>query len=118
VSIVGATNDPQSLDPAILRPGRLGLHIEVPLPDAEGRQELLHMYLDSEVLASSIAEYVDLTVGMSGADIAMIAREARLNALRRTRFESAASASYEDILAAISSQRWTLTHPTAISRLP
>jgi transitional endoplasmic reticulum ATPase len=45
VSIIGAANSKDSIDPAILRPGRLGLHIEVPLPDIDGRRELFEMYL-------------------------------------------------------------------------
>jgi len=103
VSVIGATNDPRSLDPAILRPGRLGLHIEVPLPDAAGLRELFWMYLKAEGLRPYLDEYAEMTQGMSGAGIAMISREARLNALRRCHFEEAAPVTHEDVLAAIRS---------------
>jgi transitional endoplasmic reticulum ATPase len=101
VSIIGATNDPRSIDPALLRPGRLGLHIEVPLPDAAGRHDLFAMYLPAEDLVSHLATYAEMTPGRSGADIAMIAREARLNALRRTAFTAATPVTHEDVLDSI-----------------
>ena len=107
VSIIGATNSKESIDPAILRPGRLGLHIEVPLPDAGGRRQLFEMYLP-EPLHGRCGEWADNTPGLSGADIAMIAREARLNSLRRADFEAASPVSVEDVAAALAGRRNTL----------
>jgi transitional endoplasmic reticulum ATPase len=100
VSVIGATNDPKSVDPALLRPGRLGLHIEVPPPDSGGRQELFLMYLPGTPPAEAV-KYADMTPGLSGAGIAMIARESRLNALRRVGFEYAEPVTDDDVLAAI-----------------
>jgi transitional endoplasmic reticulum ATPase len=105
VAIIGATNDPQSIDPAILRPGRLGLHIEVPLPDRDGRRETFEMYLPEADLRSHCTEYAERAIAASGADIAMIAREARLNALRRVGFEKASPVAHEDVIAALASRR-------------
>lgn len=107
VSIIGATNSKDSIDPAILRPGRLGLHIEVPLPDIDGRRELFEMYLP-ESLQEHCAEWAAKTPALSGADIAMIAREARLNALRRTSFEEVTPVSAEDVTAALGTRHNTL----------
>jgi ATP-dependent metalloprotease len=45
VIIIGATNFPQSLDEALLRPGRFDKHVNVPLPDIKGRRQILEMYL-------------------------------------------------------------------------
>jgi transitional endoplasmic reticulum ATPase len=101
VSIIGATNNPGAIDPAILRPGRLGLHIEVPLPDHAGRIELFEMYLRSESLAARCEAYASMTEGSSAAEIAMIAREARLGALRRVAFAHAEPISDDDVLAAV-----------------
>ncbi|GIE35208.1 hypothetical protein Ait01nite_082530 [Actinoplanes italicus] len=101
VSIIGATNNPDAIDPAILRPGRLGLHIEVPLPDHAGRTELFAMYLRTEVLADRYEYYASMTDGCSAAEVAMIGREARLGALRRVGFAHAEPIADEDVLAGI-----------------
>ena len=101
VSIIGATNNPGAIDPAILRPGRLGLHIEVPLPDRAGRAELFAMYLRADTLADRYEAYASMTDGSSAAEVAMIAREARLGALRRVGFAHAEPVADEDVLAGI-----------------
>ncbi|MDY7083637.1 MAG: AAA family ATPase [Actinomycetota bacterium] len=101
VSIIGATNNPDAIDPAILRPGRLGLHIEVPLPDRAGRTALFAMYLGSDELAERYETYAAMTEGSSAAEVAMIAREARLGALRRVGFAHAEPVTDEDVLAGI-----------------
>jgi transitional endoplasmic reticulum ATPase len=94
VTVVGATNDIDRLDRAVLRPGRLGLHIEVPLPDAAGRRRLLEHYLQG---SPATDDDVAASEGMAGADIAMVAREARLAALRRTGFRRAAEPDRADV---------------------
>ncbi len=101
VAIIGATNDEKSLDPAILRPGRLGLHVEVPLPDGSGRQDLFALYLNQAELQPQYSKYAQMTASMSGADIKMIAREAKLNALRRAEFSRVLPVTDEDVTEAI-----------------
>ncbi|MCU7728844.1 AAA family ATPase [Actinoplanes sp. KI2] len=105
VSIIGATNNADAIDPAILRPGRLGLHIEVPLPDHAGRVELFAMYLRADELAGQYPAYASMTEGSSAAEVAMIAREARLGALRRVDFAHAEPITDEDVLAGIRRRR-------------
>jgi transitional endoplasmic reticulum ATPase len=104
VSIIGATNYRESIDPALLRPGRLGLQILVPTPDADGLRQLLEMYLP-ETLHDHCAGWAEISLGMSGADIAMIGREARLNALRRTGFTQPTPVTAEDVATALDTRR-------------
>ena len=85
VVIMGATNRPEILDQALLRPGRFDRQIQVVLPTEEGREEILKIHtkklpLDSAVNLKSIAK---VTPGFSGADLANIANEASLLAARR-----------------------------------
>ena len=85
ILVVGATNRPDALDPALLRPGRLELHILVPPPDAAGAAAVLAVHtrampLDAEVQLPAIARA--LPAGLSGAQLEGIAREAAMAALR------------------------------------
>ena len=85
VVIMGATNRPEILDQALLRPGRFDRQIQVVLPTEEGREEILKIHtknlpLDPEINLKSIAK---VTPGFSGADLANIANEASLLAARR-----------------------------------
>ena len=85
VVIMGATNRPEILDQALLRPGRFDRQIQVVLPTEEGREEILKIHtkklpLAPEVDLRSIAK---VTPGFSGADLANIANEASLLAARR-----------------------------------
>ncbi|MEU6293096.1 AAA family ATPase [Streptomyces sp. NPDC046988] len=98
VTVVAATNNHERIDPALLRPGRLGLHIEVPLPDLAGRQALFALYLPPGTVDEHHAEYARMADGMSGAGIAMAAREARLAALRRGGFQQALPVCHDDVL--------------------
>jgi proteasome regulatory subunit len=87
VGIIAATNRPDILDPALLRPGRFDRFIEVPVPNEEGRMEVLkihtsHMSLDEEVDIQLIAS---LTEGASGADLKAICTEAGMFAIREER---------------------------------
>ena len=107
VSIIGATNYRESIDPALLRPGRLGLQIAVPTPDVDGLRQLFEMYLP-EPLHDHCAEWAHTSQGMSGADVAMIGREARLNALRRTGFERPATVTLQDVTTALDARRRAL----------
>ncbi len=75
---LGATNEPWSLDPAMLRPGRLDAKIYIPLPDAEARFKLFEIYLGKRPLADDVdlAKLAEMTAGYSGADIKAIAERA------------------------------------------
>ncbi len=86
VIIIGATNRPDMIDPALMRPGRLEQHIFVPPPDAEGRKQILEVYLKN--VKDMIAEDVDVeklvaaTEGFVGADLESLVREAKMTAIR------------------------------------
>ncbi|MCG8405493.1 MAG: ATP-binding protein [Phycisphaerales bacterium] len=75
---VGATNEPWSLDSAIMRPGRFDSKIYVPLPDAPARHRLLEIYLGDRPLAEDVdfGEFVELLDGYSGADVKAIVSKA------------------------------------------
>ncbi|WP_456455131.1 ATP-dependent zinc metalloprotease FtsH [Thermovibrio sp.] len=85
IIVIAATNRPDILDPALLRPGRFDRQIYVPLPDVKGRLEILKIHTKNKPLA----EDVDLEViarstpGFSGADLANIVNEAALIAARK-----------------------------------
>lgn len=72
---LGATNEPWSLDPAMIRPGRLDAKIYVPLPDAAARFRLFEIYLGKRPLDDDVdfAKLVEATAGYSGADIKAVA---------------------------------------------
>jgi len=87
VGIVAATNRPDILDPALLRPGRFDRFIEVPIPNEEGRIEIMkihtsNMSMDEEVDIKLVAS---ITEGASGADLKAICTEAGMFAIREER---------------------------------
>ena len=87
VKIIGATNRPDILDDALLRPGRFDRIIDVGLPDLDGRKQifdihLAHMNVDSEISSKKLAEITD---GVSGAEIKSICTEAGMLAIRNDR---------------------------------
>jgi transitional endoplasmic reticulum ATPase len=86
VVVIGATNRPDMMDTALMRPGRLERHIYVPPPDDEGRRQIFKVYLKDEegVLAKDIDldTLVAETKGFVGADIEALVREAKLYAIR------------------------------------
>eukprot|EP00769_Ergobibamus_cyprinoides_P003335 gnl/Ergobibamus_cyprinoides/46.p2 GENE.gnl/Ergobibamus_cyprinoides/46~~gnl/Ergobibamus_cyprinoides/46.p2 ORF type:complete len:300 (+),score=110.98 gnl/Ergobibamus_cyprinoides/46:817-1716(+) len=86
VFIIGATNRPDILDPALLRPGRLDQLIYIPLPDETSRLEILKAHLKKARLAASIdlREVARRTEGFSGADLAEIAQGASKHAIRES----------------------------------
>ncbi|MCS7136067.1 MAG: CDC48 family AAA ATPase [Nitrososphaerota archaeon] len=85
VVVVGATNRPDMLDPAILRPGRFDRLIYVPPPDEKARLQILKIYTAKMPLAEdvSLEEIASMTEGYSGADLESLCREAALSAIRR-----------------------------------
>jgi transitional endoplasmic reticulum ATPase len=86
VTVVTATNRPDMIDPALMRPGRIERHIYVPPPDREGREKIFNVYLkDRDTILTrdvSIEELVERTQGYVGADIEALVREAKLCAMR------------------------------------
>ncbi|GFO98243.1 proteasome-activating nucleotidase [groundwater metagenome] len=84
VKIVAATNRIDLLDPALLRPGRFDRIIEIPLPDAEGRREILGIHTRNMKLDNvDFEELVKMTDGLSGADLKAIVTEAGMFVIRR-----------------------------------
>ncbi len=87
VTILAATNRPDMLDEALLRPGRLERHIYVPAPDEESRRKIFEVYLGGET-GNILAKDVDIealvkeTEGYVGADIEALVREAKMAAMR------------------------------------
>ncbi|HOT07052.1 MAG: VCP-like ATPase [Methanosaeta sp. PtaB.Bin039] len=85
VVVIGATNRPDSLDPALRRPGRFDREIEIGVPNKDARLEVLQIHtrgmpLNADVNLTKLAE---ITHGFVGADLAALAREAGIRALRR-----------------------------------
>ncbi|HTL88651.1 MAG TPA: AAA family ATPase [Leptolyngbya sp.] len=88
VLLIGATNRPDELDPALLRAGRLDLQIQVDLPDQSSRLEILRVHnLDRPLSAVDLATIATQTEGWNGADLALLSNQAALQAIRRYRSE-------------------------------
>jgi transitional endoplasmic reticulum ATPase len=85
VLLIGATNQPNSLDPALRRPGRFDREISLRVPDLYGRMEILGIHCRDAALAADIdfARLAQLTPGFVGADLEALCREAAMIALRR-----------------------------------
>ena len=84
IFIVAATNRADLVDPALLRPGRLDLHFEVPLPDKTARKKIFAIYLRGVPLGSvNLDQLVELTDGFSGASIEWACTTAKKKALER-----------------------------------
>lgn len=94
VLVIAATNRPDLIDPALLRPGRFDRIIEVGAPDLEARKEIFKVHLKDRPLAEdvNIDQLARDTEGMSGADIALICEQASLNAIE----EYISSENFED----------------------
>ena len=87
VIILAATNRPESLDPALTRPGRFDRRVPVELPDLKGREEILKVHAKKVVLAPGIdfTTVARMASGASGAELANIVNEAALRAVRAGR---------------------------------
>ena len=85
ITVIAATNMADELDPALRRPGRFDREIEIGVPDAEGRLEILEIHSRGMPLAEevSLQDMARRTHGYSGADLAALCREAAMSALRR-----------------------------------
>ena len=87
VILIAATNRPDVLDPALLRPGRFDRQVVVPLPDVKGREKILKVHMKKVPLGNNVSASVLArgTPGFSGADLANLVNEAALLAARRDR---------------------------------
>src|SRR5271168_3171381 len=87
VIVIAATNRPDVLDPALMRPGRFDRQVVVPLPDIRGREQILLVHMRKVPLAADVkAEIIARgTPGFSGADLANLVNEAALFAARKTK---------------------------------
>src|SRR5512136_914603 len=85
VIVIGATNRPGALDPALRRPGRFDREIEIGVPDKQGRHEILQIHTRGMPLAEDvdIKKLADMTHGYTGADLSALGRETAMKALRR-----------------------------------
>jgi len=99
VIVLGATNRPEVLDAALLRPGRFDRRVAVPPPDKDGRASILAVHTRSLPLAPDVNldRLASTTPGMVGADLANLANEAALQAARR-RHEQVTMADFTDAL--------------------
>ncbi|MCD6431635.1 CDC48 family AAA ATPase [Candidatus Bathyarchaeota archaeon] len=85
VIVIGATNRPGALDPALRRPGRFDREIEIGVPDKQGRYEILQIHTRGMPLAGDVnlKKLAEMTHGYTGADLAALCRETAMKALRR-----------------------------------
>jgi len=85
VIVIGATNRPQALDPALRRPGRFDREIEIGIPDKQGRYEILQIHTRGMPLAEDVdlRELAAVTHGYTGADLEALCRETAMKTLRR-----------------------------------
>jgi proteasome regulatory subunit len=117
VKIIAATNRPDILDDALLRPGRFDRIIEIPIPDDESRKAILNVHLGNmNTKKVSVARIVERTKGYSGAELKATCVEAGMIAIRDNR----SSVTQQDLLDAVSrldkkrSQGTTLRSPEAL----
>lgn len=121
VIVLGATNRPHHLDPALRRPGRFDREIYFRVPDAEGRLEILRIHTGSMPLDGTVnlRAIADLTVGFVGADLKAVCQKAAYQALRRVApsIHSIArnvTIDRQDFLAALNEIKPSVLRPVAI----
>ena len=93
IVVIAATNRPEALDPALLRPGRFDRQVQVPLPNRRDRERILDVHVHDKRLAPdvSLPRTARATAGFSGADLANLVNEAALRAARDDRDELTAA---------------------------
>ena len=105
IVVLGATNRIDLVDPSILRPGRFGTHVHVPLPDSSARRAILELFLRGQDAAASIDALLAPTEGFSGAQLRELCSRAKRLALRRTGYAGAVAPSTADLLGAVDTVR-------------
>ena len=85
VIVIAATNRPNAIDPALRRPGRFDREVEIGVPDAKGRKEILQIHSRNMPLTADVDlnELAQVTHGFVGADVEALAKEAAMSALRK-----------------------------------
>jgi len=109
VMLIGATNKPSVLDPAILRPGRFDKIIYIPPPDAPARRQIFTTNLSKFLKDLDLNRLADATEGFSGADIASVCQEVKMQLVRDKLKGKSSGLSTEQVLAVISSRRPSIT---------
>jgi transitional endoplasmic reticulum ATPase len=100
VLLVGATNRPEALDPALLRAGRLDLQLKVDLPNLENRLDILRVHNSDRPLTDvNLTDLASQTEGWNGADLALLSNQAALEAIRRYRAQGLSDPSQIQITA-------------------
>ena len=109
VLILGATNRPDMIDPAMLRPGRFDLVLEAPLPEEAARRDIFAVHFRNKPVGSGLdlEELAREVEGFSGADIESVCNQAALNAVRRV-IRSAAQTETVSLLVDIADIRYAL----------
>ena len=109
VTVIAATNRPDMIDPAIMRPGRIDRNVEVEVPDTEGRKKILEVHTRDMPLADDVDldKLAEETESYVGSDIESVCREAGMNALRNDR--DAHEVTSSDFEAALEDVRPTAT---------
>jgi transitional endoplasmic reticulum ATPase len=84
VVVIGATNRPDIIDEALLRPGRFDRILEVPPPDKDARKQIFHIHTKKKPLESDVNldKLVEMTEGMTGADVAALVNAAAMTAIK------------------------------------
>lgn len=108
VVIVGACNQPERIDAALLRPGRLDRHVRMPLPDEPARVGILRWHLGETLEGADLSEVAQRTAGWSGAGLEQLVRDGRRKARRERR-----AMILEDLIAPLPALR---TVPAALLR--
>jgi len=85
IIVIGATNRPNAIDPALRRPGRFDREVEIGVPDKQGRNEILQIHTRNMPLAEDVdlKRLAEITHGYTGADVSALSRESAMKALRR-----------------------------------
>ena len=108
VKVIGATNRPDILDPALIRPGRFDKHIEIPNPDQNGRKQIFRIYLNNMSIEYTDADLdilADISDNYNGSMIKSICTEAGMNVIRRNEDKVAIA----DVVEAIQKNQFKLS---------
>ncbi|MFP3204903.1 MAG: AAA family ATPase [Metallosphaera yellowstonensis] len=103
VLVIGATNRPNAVDPALRRPGRFDREVEMPVPDKRGRLEILRIHTRRIPMSEDVdlERIASMTNGFVGADLEALVREATMRALRRTENPEEVKVTMADFLEAM-----------------